>query len=111
MDLVCRHNPGGLSPPRCFRVDGQRCARLVRPHWGYEDKVVPFVGAILEAAGSGLDRVVKTTVYLTDLDDFERVNRVYAELVPSPPPARVCVEVSRLPRGARVEIDAVALVD
>ncbi|MBZ5637905.1 MAG: RidA family protein [Acidobacteriia bacterium] len=69
------------------------------------------VGAILEAAGSGLDRVVKTTVYLTDLDDFERVNRVYAELVPSPPPARVCVEVSRLPRGARVEIDAVALVD
>jgi 2-iminobutanoate/2-iminopropanoate deaminase len=69
------------------------------------------LGAILEAAGSGFDRVVKATVYLTDLDDFDAVNRVYAEFMPSPPPARVCVEVARLPRGARVEIDAVALTD
>ncbi len=67
------------------------------------------LGAVLEAAGSGFDRVVKATVYLTDLADFERVNRVYAEFMPSPPPARVCVQVSRLPRDARVEIDAVAL--
>jgi 2-iminobutanoate/2-iminopropanoate deaminase len=67
------------------------------------------LGAILEAAGSGFDRVVKATVYLTDLGDFDAVNRVYAEFMPSPPPARVCVEVSRLPRGARVEVDAVAL--
>jgi 2-iminobutanoate/2-iminopropanoate deaminase len=73
-------------------------------------QVLRNLGAILEAAGSGFDRVVKATVYLTDLDDFDVVNRVYAEFMPSPPPARVCVEVSRLPRGARVEIDAVALM-
>ncbi len=71
-------------------------------------QVLKNIGAILEAAGSGFDRVVKATVYLTDLGDFEVVNRVYAEFMPSPPPARVAVEVSRLPRGARVEIDAVA---
>lgn len=65
--------------------------------------------AILEAAGSGLDRVVKTTIYLTDLGDFERVNRVYAGYFEGAPPARACVEVSRLPKGARVEIEAVAL--
>jgi 2-iminobutanoate/2-iminopropanoate deaminase len=67
------------------------------------------LGAVLEAAGSGFDRVVKATVYLTDFADFEEVNRVYAEFMPSPPPARVCVQVSRLPRDARVEIDAIAL--
>jgi 2-iminobutanoate/2-iminopropanoate deaminase len=71
-------------------------------------QVLKNLGAILEAAGSGFDRVVKATVYLTDLDDFDVVNRVYAEFMPSPPPARACVQVSRLPRGARVEIDAVA---
>ncbi len=71
-------------------------------------QVLKNIGAILEAAGSGFDRVVKATVYLTDLGDFDVVNRVYAEFMPSPPPARVAVEVSRLPRGARVEIDAVA---
>ena len=72
-------------------------------------QVLRHLGAILEAAGSDLDRVVKATVYLTDLGDFDAVNRVYQECMPSPPPARVCVEVSRLPKGARVEIDAVAL--
>jgi 2-iminobutanoate/2-iminopropanoate deaminase len=64
---------------------------------------------ILKAAGTGPDRVVRTTVYLTDLGDYDCVNRVYAEFFDTEPPARVCVEVSRLPRGARVEIDAVAL--
>jgi 2-iminobutanoate/2-iminopropanoate deaminase len=72
-------------------------------------QVLRNVGAILEAAGSGFDRVVKATVYLTDLADFDVVNRVYAEFMPSPPPARVSVQVSRLPRGASVEIDAIAL--
>jgi 2-iminobutanoate/2-iminopropanoate deaminase len=66
--------------------------------------------AVLEAAGSGMDRVVRATVFLTDLDDFDAVNRVYAGFFPEPPPSRVCVEVSRLPRGAKVEIDAIALV-
>jgi 2-iminobutanoate/2-iminopropanoate deaminase len=65
---------------------------------------------ILEAAGSGLDRVVRATLYLTDMDDFERVNRVWAEHFGADPPARATVEVGRLPRGARVEVDAVGLV-
>lgn len=65
--------------------------------------------AVVEAAGSRLERVVRTTVYLADMGDFEEVNAVYAEFFRESPPARVCVEVSRLPKGARVEIDAVAL--
>jgi 2-iminobutanoate/2-iminopropanoate deaminase len=69
------------------------------------------VAAILEAGGSGLDRVVKATVYLTDLGGFEGMNRVYASFFPGDKPARVCVEVSRLPRNSLVEIDAIAVVD
>ncbi len=65
--------------------------------------------AILESAGSGLGRVIKATVYLVDMADFEAVNRVYAGFFDSNPPARVCVEVSRLPKDGRVEIDAVAV--
>ena len=67
------------------------------------------LAAVLAAAGSGLDRVVRVTVYLTDMTDFEAVNRIYAESFPDRPPARVCVEVSRLPKEARVEVDAIAL--
>ena len=66
--------------------------------------------AVLDAAGSGLERVVRATLYLTDMEDFERVNRVWAESFGGDPPARACVEVRRLPRGARVEVDAVAIV-
>ncbi len=66
--------------------------------------------AVLEAAGSGLDRVLKVTVFLTDMaSDFEAMNRIYAGYFGSNPPARVTVEVRALPRGARVELDAVAL--
>ncbi|MGZ4384235.1 MAG: RidA family protein [Gaiellaceae bacterium] len=68
------------------------------------------VGAILAAAGSGLDRLVKTTVFLTDLADFGAMNAVYAELVGERPPARATVQVAALPSGAKVEIEAVALV-
>lgn len=64
---------------------------------------------VLEAADSDLRRVVRATVYLVDLGEFAAVNRVYAEFFPDDPPARVCVEVNALPKGARVEIDAVAL--
>jgi len=64
--------------------------------------------AVLEAAGSGLDRVLRATVYLVDMADFQAMNGVYAEVFRDSPPARVCVEVSRLPKDARVEIDAVA---
>lgn len=66
--------------------------------------------AILEEAGSGLDRLVKTTVFLQDLDDFTGMNEVYARHVGDRPPARSTVEVAKLPSGARVEIEAIATV-
>ena len=74
-------------------------------------RVMANLDAILKAGGSGLDRVVKATVYLTDLGSFEAMNRVYASFFPGEKPARVTVEVSRLPRNSLVEIDAIALVD
>ena len=63
---------------------------------------------VLEAAGSGLDRVVKTTVFIRHMDDFAALNAVYAELFGASKPARSCVEVSCLPKGALLEIEAVA---
>jgi 2-iminobutanoate/2-iminopropanoate deaminase len=71
-------------------------------------QVMKNLSAVLEAAGSGLASIIKATVYLTDLGDFERVNEVYGSFFTEAPPARVCIEVSRLPKGASVEIDAVA---
>ena len=74
-------------------------------------QVLANLQAVLEAAGSGMDRVVKATVYLTDLSLFPRVNAVYAEAFDvDPTPARVTVGVAALPLGAQVEIDAIALV-
>ncbi len=64
--------------------------------------------AILEEAGSGLDRLVKTTVFLADLSEFAAMNEVYARHVGEAPPARATVEVAALPSGARVEIEAIA---
>jgi 2-iminobutanoate/2-iminopropanoate deaminase len=71
--------------------------------------VMANLRAILEAAGSGLDRIVKTTVYLQNLDDFQGMNSVYAKHVGDAPPARATIEIARLPSGALVEIDAIAL--
>jgi 2-iminobutanoate/2-iminopropanoate deaminase len=73
------------------------------------EQVFGNLRAILEAAGSGLDRLVKTTVYLTDLGDFAGMNEVYARHVGDAPPARATIEVSALPSGAKVEIEAIAL--
>ena len=67
------------------------------------------LGAILEAAGSGMDRLVKTTVFLQNLGDFPGMNEVYKEHVGDQPPARSTVEVAKLPSGALVEIEAIAL--
>jgi 2-iminobutanoate/2-iminopropanoate deaminase len=74
------------------------------------EQVLANLQAILEAAGSGLDRLVKTTVYLADLGDFAGMNEVYARHVGQVPPARATIEVSALPSGAKVEIEAVATV-
>lgn len=65
---------------------------------------------ILQAAGSSLERVVKTTVFLRDINDFARMNAVYAEFFPSEPPARSAFQVAALPRGGAVEIEAIALL-
>ena len=73
------------------------------------EQVFANLRAILEEAGSGLDRIVKTTVYLVSLDDFQGMNEVYARHVGDRPPARATVEISALPSGALVEIEAVAL--
>ncbi len=72
------------------------------------EQVFANLRAILEEAGSGLDRLVKTTVFLQDLDDFQGMNSVYAKHVGDRPPARSTVEVARLPSGALVEIEAIA---
>ena len=73
-------------------------------------QVLTNLAAVLEAAGSGLDRVVKTTVFLADMKEFPGMNEVYATFFSAPPPARATVAAAGLPRDARVEIEAVALL-
>jgi 2-iminobutanoate/2-iminopropanoate deaminase len=71
-------------------------------------RVMENLGAILREAGLGFETVVKCTLYLADLGDFAAVNEVYGRYFPADPPARACVQVAALPKGARVEIDAIA---
>ena len=73
------------------------------------EQVFANLGAILEEAGSSLEKLVKTTVFLQDLDDFAGMNEVYARHVGATPPARSTIEVAKLPSGALVEIEAIAL--
>ena len=72
------------------------------------ERVMENLKEILRAGGTGLERVVKTTVYLTDLEEFPEMNRVYARYFGPDPPARATVQVTALPRNARVEIEAIA---
>jgi 2-iminobutanoate/2-iminopropanoate deaminase len=72
-------------------------------------RVMQNLAAVLEQAGASLDAVVKTTIYLTDLKDFAAVNQAYAHYFSNTPPARATVQVAALPRGAQVEVDAVAV--
>lgn len=72
------------------------------------ERVLDNLAAVLEAAGCSFADVVKTTIYLMDLGDFQVVNATYAKRFTSAPPARATVQVSALPKGARVEIDAIA---
>lgn len=74
------------------------------------EQIMANLGAILEAAGSGLDKLVKTTVFLMDLGDFAPMNEVYAAHVGDHPPARSTVQISGLPSGALVEIEAIGHV-
>lgn len=71
-------------------------------------RVMENLRAVLKAAGAGFEHVVRSTIYLTDLGDFAKVNAIYGSYFPSEPPARATVQVSALPRGSQVEIDVVA---
>ena len=74
------------------------------------ERALANLAAILDAAGSGLHRLLKVTVYLAEIGDWPAVNEVYARLVPEPFPARSAFAVKDLPKGARIEIEAVAIV-
>ena len=74
-------------------------------------QVMENVSAVLEAAGSSLSRVVKTTVFITDMERFGEVNEAYSEFFTGAFPARSCVQVARLPKGAEVEVEAIARCD
>ncbi len=74
------------------------------------ERVLKNLRALLEAGGSGMDRVLKTTVFLIDMNDFSAMNDVYAQHFPGVKPARSTVEVRRLPKDVRVEIDAIAAI-
>lgn len=73
-------------------------------------QVLKNLGAVLDAAGSSYDQVVKATVFLQDMNDFSRMNQVYAEFFKPPFPARAAFQVARIPRDAKVEVEVVALV-
>lgn len=74
------------------------------------ERVLENLRAVLEACGSSLGKVLKTTVFLKDMNDFPKMNQVFARYFPENPPARATIEAARLPRDVRVEIDAIAAV-
>jgi 2-iminobutanoate/2-iminopropanoate deaminase len=76
---------------------------------GQTERVLENLKGILEAAGSSLDRVVRTTVFLIDMNEFAAMNEIYGRYFPAQPPARSTVQAARLPRDVRVEIDVIAL--
>jgi 2-iminobutanoate/2-iminopropanoate deaminase len=74
------------------------------------DQVMRNLTALLRAAGVGFDHVVRTTVFLADMNEFSAMNEVYAQYIVDPPPARATVQVARLPRDVKIEIDAIAVI-
>jgi 2-iminobutanoate/2-iminopropanoate deaminase len=91
-----------LDPRTQQLVDGKTSVQT--------ERVLENLKGILESAGSSLDRVVKTTIFLADMNDFGAMNEVYSRYFATNPPARSTVEVSKLPRNVRIEIDVIALV-
>jgi len=91
-----------LDPATGKLIEGDVAAQTVR--------VLENLKAVLEACGSSLGHVVKTTVFLKDMGEFAQMNAVYSEYFPENPPARATVEAARLPRDVRVEIDCIATV-
>ena len=93
----------GFDPATGALVDGDIAAQT--------DQVMRNITSLLRAAGSDFAHVVRTTVYLADMGEFTKMNEVYARYVVDPPPARSTVQVARLPRDARVEIDVIAVIE
>ena len=89
-----------LDPASGQMIDGDISAQTKR--------VMENLGAVLKAAGLSFEAVVRTTIFLADMNDFAKVNEVYGTYFNAPAPARASVQVAQLPRGARVEIDAIA---
>jgi len=89
-----------------LKADGTIVASSIRDQ---ATQVMTNLKAVLEATGSGLDKVVKTTIYLTDLKYFQAVNEVYGGYFTENPPARATVQVSALPKGVEIEIEAIAI--
>ena len=100
-DLVFTAGQIALDPATGAIVDGGIVPETIQ--------VLQNLAAVLEAAGSGLERVVKTTVYLADMGEFAAMNEVYGTFFGDPPPARAAIQAAGLPRGVRVEIDCVAV--
>jgi 2-iminobutanoate/2-iminopropanoate deaminase len=101
-ELVFTSGQIGVDPKTSQMVEG-----------GFEaqaEQVLRNLAAVLEAAGSDMSQVLKTTVFLADMDDFNKMNEIYRRHFKEDPPARSTVQVARLPRNARIEIEAVALV-
>ena len=93
----------GFDPSTGALVDGGITSQT--------DQVMRNIGTLLKAAGADFTHVVRTTVFLADIDEFAAMNDVYGRYVVDPPPARSTVQVARLPRDARVEIDVIAVID
>jgi 2-iminobutanoate/2-iminopropanoate deaminase len=91
-----------IDPASGVLIDGDVAAQTAQ--------VMRNLGALLAAAGAGFEHVVRTTVFLADMNDFSAMNAVYGEYVVDPPPARATVQVTRLPKDARVEIDLIAVL-
>jgi 2-iminobutanoate/2-iminopropanoate deaminase len=99
-DLVFCSGQIGLDPATGNLVEGGIEAQT--------ERVLKNLSAVLDAAGLGFADVVKTTIFLSDIDDFATVNGIYAKHMPDPPPARSTFAVAALPKGAIVEIEAIA---
>ena len=93
----------GFDPSTGALVDGGITAQT--------EQVMRNIGTLLAAAGASFAHVVRTTVFLADMDEFAEMNAVYARHVVDPPPARSTVQVAALPRNARVEIDVIAVIE
>jgi 2-iminobutanoate/2-iminopropanoate deaminase len=99
-DLVFTSGQIALDPASQQIVAGDVRAQV--------ERVMENLGAVLAAAGSGFERVVKATIFVIDLNDFAIVNEIYGKRFPQNPPARSTVQVAALPKGARVEIELIA---